>query len=104
MKGKEHLTLEGVQEIVSIKVFFIFFMEKTCGAPAPLAARRASGAGHLGAVLNNGLPENLKVAKGGAGPLLNCAPIRTLKGGEAFPDTVPSLRPQVISHKIFDPN
>ena len=54
MKGREHLTLEGVQKIVSIK-----------------------------AVLNKGLPDNLKTA---------------------FPDIVPSLRPQVISQKILNPN
>lgn len=54
MKSKEHLTLEGIQKIVSIK-----------------------------AVLNKGLPSNLKAA---------------------FPDTVPILRPQVMSQKILDPN
>lgn len=53
MEGKEHLTMEGLQKIVSIK-----------------------------AVLNKGLPENLKAA---------------------FPETVPTIRPKVTSQIILDP-
>jgi hypothetical protein len=53
MKDKEHLTQEGLQKIVSIK-----------------------------AVLNNGLPKELKIA---------------------FPDTVPVIRPQISNQIIPDP-
>jgi hypothetical protein len=53
MKNKEHLTQEGLQKIVSIK-----------------------------AVLNNGLPKELKIA---------------------FPDTVPVIRPQISNQIIPDP-
>ena len=53
MKGREHLTMEGLQKIVSIK-----------------------------AVLNKGLPDNLKAA---------------------FSDIVPAIRPQVMSKIILNP-